>query len=84
MADTVYTDEERKRSVFYPVSIIIYNTYNNMLIYEQSGDFVGLSMMRYRIQKWRMKVPAGYEKNHEEYLTTDTYCDVYISLTKAA
>ena len=31
-----------------------------------------------------LKVPAGYEKNTQEYKTADTYCDVYISLNKAA
>ena len=31
-----------------------------------------------------LKVPEGYVKNTEEYLTDDTYCDVYIPLEKAA
>ena len=31
-----------------------------------------------------LKVPAGYEKHTQEYKTADTYCDVYISLDKAA
>jgi thiol-disulfide isomerase/thioredoxin len=31
-----------------------------------------------------LKVPEGYEKNSEEYLTAETYCDVYVSLGKAA
>ena len=31
-----------------------------------------------------LKVPAGYEKHTGDYKTDDTYCDVYISLTKAA
>ena len=31
-----------------------------------------------------LKVPAGYEKHTGEYKTEDTYCDIYISLIKAA
>ncbi len=31
-----------------------------------------------------LKVPQGYEKNTREYPTDDTYCDIYISLQKAA
>jgi hypothetical protein len=31
-----------------------------------------------------LKVPEGYKKNPDEYKTADTYCDVYISLTKTA
>ncbi len=31
-----------------------------------------------------LKVPEGYVKNTEEYLTDDTYCDVFIPLEKAA
>jgi thiol-disulfide isomerase/thioredoxin len=31
-----------------------------------------------------LKVPAGYEKHTGDYATDETYCDVYISLTKAA
>ena len=31
-----------------------------------------------------LKVPEGYVKYTEEYLTDDTYCDVYIPLEKAA
>ena len=31
-----------------------------------------------------LKVPEGYKKNPDEYKTSDTYCDVYISLTKTA
>ena len=31
-----------------------------------------------------LKAPAGYEKHTGDYKTDDTYCDVYISLTKAA
>ena len=31
-----------------------------------------------------LKVPEGYEKHTGHYETDDTYCDVYISLTKAA
>ena len=31
-----------------------------------------------------LKVPEGYEKHTGDYETDDTYCDVYISLTKAA
>ena len=31
-----------------------------------------------------LKVPEDYAKNTEEYLTTDTYCDIYVPLEKAA
>ena len=31
-----------------------------------------------------LKVPEGYEKHTGAYTTDDTYCDIYISLTKAA
>ena len=31
-----------------------------------------------------LKVPEGYEKHTGDYKTDETYCDVYISLTKAA
>ncbi len=31
-----------------------------------------------------LKVPAGYEKHTGDYKTDETYCDIYISLTKAA
>ena len=31
-----------------------------------------------------LKVPEGYVKNPGEYLTDDTYCDIYIPLEKAA
>ena len=31
-----------------------------------------------------LKVPEGYEKNTGEFLTDETYCDVYIPLDKAA
>lgn len=31
-----------------------------------------------------LKVPEGYVKNTMEYVTSDTYCDVYIPLDKAS
>ena len=31
-----------------------------------------------------LKVPEGYVKNTGEYLTDDTYCDIYVPLDKAA
>ncbi len=31
-----------------------------------------------------LKVPEGYEKNTAEYLTAETYCDIYVALDKAA
>ena len=30
-----------------------------------------------------LKVPEGYKKNTGEFVTDDTYCDIYIPLEKA-
>ena len=29
-----------------------------------------------------LKIPGGYKKNTNEYMTGDTYCDIYIPLVK--